>query len=1303
MKDSEGNPLKSAHILGFFRRICKLLFFNIKPVFVFDGGVPALKRATIIKRRERRIQVRDSIQRTAEKILQKQLQLHAVGQLQASSAKSTSNPSPSGPSEYVYHDDIYATSKSNTPHNNSYNTKRMSSANRRMAAPATSASNVPASNNYATPLPTSRKRKTGPTDEFDLPPMDETKFKAGGRDRRLATVADLKDFIESNRSLIESLDMDSHAFNALPLEVQYEILQESRVRSRSTNYERLDHMMKRSKNSLDFSKSQIEGLIRRNDLTQRVSEMITGKPVTVKNRSGGKGEGAAFVPRRIAAERGREFVMVKNDEKAGGWTLKVEEKESKGVVVATGNRIVGEGVSVPVRGTGLRLAQELQRRVTFGWSAVDEDSEVIDVDESDFKTIQEGRDLKVDMDDEEEEFEDVDMNWDSLNRAEEFEDVDMHSADHLIEDIDEQGSGGRLDQETLDMIAAIDQITAVEDQGPAPNSEVTEISGFNQELSGLQGDDDTDEGGGRATQRRALKVRKPLLLLSESDDSGDEELLEGFSTTKGHITALLTKKVSQETETFGVPAKSLSGTTKVKMSSKPLLVMSDSDEDDRVPNANSHSPSPPPSLRNPPSLTQPASDFWASSGPSSQLASPTEFLNTWSTVASDVVRRIFPSTFPSPNNLSLEESMRRVLNMPNLDDIADELRTVKRKLDKMGDSDALRQKAECIAFWAGFLEAAHHWKTQISTREEEGIDSRDLDGEVGWNPVGSQSPETLSSDIPLSASGGSRRPRERLLEVEDSDSDGGMVNMDPSQIVAKSSNRSNPQLSNIGLARVEDFVNLNIPSLNLPQNSHKEFKSTHSEHESITSSPAVVSRRVLNTSLPPRMLLSSIVSPRLHSRGTLPEILEPPQAGVSASNRGSTAEFDPSPGKDSNHVHTVLLESVDLEGINGPGDLLVSATHAFAGDEDAERIDVSTTLNEEEDEYAKFISNVSNKDLSTVRADLESEIQHLNFERGKDERHGQEVTDQMVADSQELLRLFGVPYIVATMEAEAQCAELLRLGLVEGIITDDSDVFLFGGDRVYRHVFSRDKFVECYLAADLDNDMSLSRAKLIQLAYLLGSDYTEGLQGVGAVTALEIINEFGEPNSTDGLDALIQFKEFCSRLASGKELPEDRIPQRKRLRKLCQRLTVPDDFPDAHVRCTYINPAVDSSQVRLSFAAPDVDRLRSFLGTRLGWRQEKVDEVILPIIRNMRQKDAEGIQARIDQFLPIASDSGASTKFQRLKSKRAQAVFSSWKKKSANNDEESDTDSLSEESRKVSITTPRNQRARQGRKIRRKS
>ena len=55
--------------------------------------------------------------------------------------------------------------------------------------------------------------------------------------------------------------------------------------------------------------------------------------------------------------------------------------------------------------------------------------------------------------------------------------------------------------------------------------------------------------------------------------------------------------------------------------------------------------------------------------------------------------------------------------------------------------------------------------------------------------------------------------------------------------------------------------------------------------------------------------------------------------------------------------------------------------------------------------------------------------------------------------------------------------------------------------------------------------MGLTREKLINLALLCGSDYTEGIQGVGPVTAMEILLEF----PGEGLEGLLALK-YVTRL-----------------------------------------------------------------------------------------------------------------------------------------------------------------------------
>lgn len=59
-----------------------------------------------------------------------------------------------------------------------------------------------------------------------------------------------------------------------------------------------------------------------------------------------------------------------------------------------------------------------------------------------------------------------------------------------------------------------------------------------------------------------------------------------------------------------------------------------------------------------------------------------------------------------------------------------------------------------------------------------------------------------------------------------------------------------------------------------------------------------------------------------------------------------------------------------------------------------------------------------------------------------------------------------------------------------------------------RNIFEGKKYVEEYRTQDVASELGMTREKLIQLALLLGSDYTEGVAGIGIVNAVEIVNAF---------------------------------------------------------------------------------------------------------------------------------------------------------------------------------------------------
>lgn len=137
----------------------------------------------------------------------------------------------------------------------------------------------------------------------------------------------------------------------------------------------------------------------------------------------------------------------------------------------------------------------------------------------------------------------------------------------------------------------------------------------------------------------------------------------------------------------------------------------------------------------------------------------------------------------------------------------------------------------------------------------------------------------------------------------------------------------------------------------------------------------------------------------------------------------------------------------------------------------------------------------SKEELEEIADNLGQERRDLIAERNRKDRLGVSITDQMSAECMELLRLFGVPYVVAPMEAEAQCAYLNEINLTDGTITDDSDIWLFGGKTVYKNFFDSNKLVMEFKSNNIEKLFHLSRPKLIQLSFLVGSDYTQGING----------------------------------------------------------------------------------------------------------------------------------------------------------------------------------------------------------------
>ena len=285
-------------------------------------------------------------------------------------------------------------------------------------------------------------------------------------------------------------------------------------------------------------------------------------------------------------------------------------------------------------------------------------------------------------------------------------------------------------------------------------------------------------------------------------------------------------------------------------------------------------------------------------------------------------------------------------------------------------------------------------------------------------------------------------------------------------------------------------------------------------------------------------------------------------------------------------------------------------------------------------------------DPNALRAEQDRTLR----EKQKAERDAAFVTPEMVEDVKMLLDLFGLPYVESPMEAEAQCAELEQLGLVDGVVTDDCDAFLFGAKVVYKNIFKKKNHVEEFRGDAIAKELGVERDELVALALLLGSDYTEGIKHVGPVNALEVVLAF------PGLQGLIEFREWVQNAAlesaaaaaavAGAPLPsssartsEVREKFLKKHAKMPKRITVPDTFPSQAVIDGYMKPETlgpGRLSERFTWREPDVDGIHSFLLSKLSWSSFEVDRVVKEPLRRAGERGQ--VQTRLDQYFVVQYD-----------------------------------------------------------------
>jgi len=215
------------------------------------------------------------------------------------------------------------------------------------------------------------------------------------------------------------------------------------------------------------------------------------------------------------------------------------------------------------------------------------------------------------------------------------------------------------------------------------------------------------------------------------------------------------------------------------------------------------------------------------------------------------------------------------------------------------------------------------------------------------------------------------------------------------------------------------------------------------------------------------------------------------------------------------------------------------------------------------------------------------------------------LSKEMIEDSKKLLNFMGIPYIQAPGEAEAQAAYLASIGEVDAVESKDYDSLLFGTPKLVRFLTLTGKeflpskrifrkiYPEIIELEKIKEKLGITREQLIDIAILIGTDFNEGIYGIGPKKALKLIKQYG---SIENLPSNIRNK-------------------------------IDENFNE--IRKIFLNPEINK-QYKIEYGIFQENKIYDFLCNEKGFNKERVKTAIERLKKFYERKNQEKLEKWIN-------------------------------------------------------------------------
>ena len=122
------------------------------------------------------------------------------------------------------------------------------------------------------------------------------------------------------------------------------------------------------------------------------------------------------------------------------------------------------------------------------------------------------------------------------------------------------------------------------------------------------------------------------------------------------------------------------------------------------------------------------------------------------------------------------------------------------------------------------------------------------------------------------------------------------------------------------------------------------------------------------------------------------------------------------------------------------------------------------------------------------------------------------MSPEIVEGSKKLIKLMGIPYIQAKGEGEAQASYMVARGDAWCVASQDYDCMLFGAPRMVKNltISGTQNNPELIELEKVLSNLDITREQLVDMAIMVGTDFNQGIKGIGAKKGLKLIKKHGD-------------------------------------------------------------------------------------------------------------------------------------------------------------------------------------------------